>query len=186
MEISTHPSTARRRIVYVDRALQKWLLITLVTFEVLLISGALWMLYLQLNSLLEANIYRIHFTDSPHVYPLLLNNAVVGICGLVAINLILLLVADRLWARHINSILQPLNALLTKVEELDFSEDVGSAIPATHKVIDLAYGWRKSERQRLLKLREEISRLDALGDLSTLEAQASARAALENILKLLP
>lgn len=183
MDPTTQTAT-RRHIVYVDDRLQKWLLIALVTFEVLLIAGALWMLYLQLDSLLEANLYRVHYSGDPHIYPLLLKNALIGIGGLIGINLVLLLIADRMWSRHVNSILQPLNELLAKVEALDFSDEVSTA--ASHKVVELARSWRNSERQRLRKLRAQIAELDLPGGPPSPEAQARARAALENILKLLP
>ena len=180
----TPPSPAfKRRTVYVDGAVQKWLLIALVTLEVLLISGALWILYLQLNELLEANLYRSHFSDKPHIYPLLFKNALIGLGGLVVINIVVLWIADRLWSRHVNSILRPVFEMLRKVESLDFCED---AIPAaSHRVIGLAYRWRKTERERLLKLRAEIARL-AVTDVSSAANKERIRAELVAICKLLP
>jgi len=174
----------KRRIVYVDDKVQKGLLIALVTLEVLLIAGTLWMLYLQMGKVVDANLYRVHFSDTPDIYPLLLKTALVGVIGLIAINVLVLWIAGRVWIRHVDSIVKPFRELVRKVEVLDFSEDAAIVIP--HKVVDLALAWRHTKRQRLLKLRMEIAKLDELGDLSDVEAQRRARAALEAIRELLP
>lgn len=184
MNTRTQPATARRRTVYVDEAVQKWLLIALVTFEVVLISGALWLLYQQLNAMVEANLYRIHFSGEANIDPVLLKKMLLGLGGLVAINIVVLLVADWFWTRQVNAILQPLVKLLNKVEELDFSED--EPVEKSHKVVELAHAWRNSERQRLFKLRTEIAKLEVSGDLTSPQAKERARTALESILKLLP
>ena len=54
----------RRRTIYVDGAVQKWLLIALVTFEVILISVALWLFYLQLQSMVEVIFIEFIFPTS--------------------------------------------------------------------------------------------------------------------------
>lgn len=174
----------KRRIIYVDDKVQKGLLIALVTLEVLLIAGTLWMLYVQMGEVVDANLYRVHFSDKPNIYPLLLKTALVGVIGLIAINVLVLWVAGWVWARHVDSILKPFRELIGKVEALDFSEDAAIAIP--HKVVDLALAWRHSKRQDMLRLRREIARLDELGDLSDAGAQQRARALLEAIREQLP
>lgn len=174
----------QRRLIYIDGAVQKWLLIALVAFEIILVSVALWLLYLQLQSMVEANLYRIHFSDKPHVDPLLVKNMLFGLGGLIGINIAVLLVVDWFWSRQVNLILRPFTQLLSKVEALDFSEDMAIAEP--HKVVELAHVWRNSERQRLFKLRAEIARLEVSGDFSTPQVQQRTRTTLESILKLLP
>lgn len=182
--LNTQPAAIRRRTIYVDRAIQKWLLIALVTFEIVLVSAALWLLYLQLNAMVEDNLYRIHFSGEANIDPALLRNMLLGLGGLVAINIAVLLMVDWFWTRHINSILQPLIKLLNKVEVLNFSED--EPVEKSHKVVEFAHVWRNNERQRLFKLRTEIAKLDVSGDASAAQAKERKQAALENILKLLP
>lgn len=174
----------RRRTIYVDGAVQKWLLIALVTFEVILISVALWLFYLQLQSMVEANLYRIHFSDEPQIDPLLIKNVLFGLGGLIGINIAVLLIVDWFWSRHVNSILRPFTQLLNKVEALDFSED--KPVAESHKVVELAHVWRNCERQRLFKLRTEIAKLEVSCDPSSAQAKELARTVLENIRKLLP
>lgn len=176
--------SVKRRIIYVDGAVQKWLLIALVAFEIALVSGALWLLYLQLSAVVEDNLYRVHFSDEPHIDPMLIKNVLFGLGALVAINVGVLLIVDWFWSRNINSILQPFAKLLGKVEALDFSEDM--AVPKSHKVVDLAHAWRNSERQRLFKLRTEIAKLEGRGGSSDPQEKARARETLEYIVKLLP
>ncbi|MCR4299855.1 MAG: hypothetical protein NUV75_14090 [Gallionella sp.] len=177
-------SFIKRRIVYVDDEVQKGLLIALVMIEILLVAGTLRVLYSQMGDVVEANLYRVHFSGKPHLYPLLLETALIGLSGLVAINVLMLWIAGWVWMRHVNSIVKPLRELLGKDEALDFSED--AAVHAPHKVVDLALAWRHTKRQRMLKLRTEIAKLSELGDLSDAGARHHARASLEAIRKLLP
>lgn len=174
----------KRRIVYVDDKVQKGLLIALVTLEILLVVGTIWVLYSQMGDVVEANLYRSHLSDKPHLYPPLLETALAGLSGLVAINVLMLWVAGWVWIRHVNSIVKPFRELLGKDEALDFSEDTAAHAP--HKVVDLALAWRHTKRQRMLKLRAEIAKLNELGELSDAVARHHARASLEAIRKLLP
>ncbi|OGT05950.1 MAG: hypothetical protein A2143_05640 [Gallionellales bacterium RBG_16_57_15] len=174
----------KRRIVYVDDKVQKWLLITLITLEILLVSGTLWVLYWQMDSVVEANLFRVHFSGKPNIYSLLLEIALIGLSGLVVINVPMLWITGWMWERHVNSILKPFRELMSKVEALDFSEDAAAHTP--HKVVDLVLAWRHTERQRMLKLRTEIAKLNGLGELPDAEARHRASASLEAIRELLP
>jgi len=174
----------KRRIIYVDEKVQKGLLVALVALEILLIAGTLWMLYLQMSEIVDANLYRIHFSEKPNIYPLLLRTALISVAGLILVNILVLWIASWVWARQVAAILKPFRELINKVEALDFREDAPMVVP--HKVVELALTWRHSKRQDLLKLREEIARLDELGDLSDPGASARARASLEAIRKILP
>lgn len=179
----TPPKTIKRRIVYVDHSVQKWLLIALVMLEIILIAGALWLLYLQLISAVEANLYRAHATVRPDIYPLI-KVAIIGLSGLLAINLIVLWLVDCLWARHLATILRPFTELVRRVEALDFSPDEISAKP--HKVVELAHAWRETERQRLRDLRAAINQLDTAGQTGLLADKERTRILLETIHDLLP
>ena len=184
MRMVTESSHAKRHIIYLDDKVQKGLLVTLVTLEILLIAGTLWMLYLQMSEIVDANLYQVRFSGKPDILPLLFKTALVGVVGLVSINILVLWIAGWVWARHVDSILKPFRKLLGKVEALDFSEDEDMAVP--HEVVDLALAWRSCRRQDLLKMRREIARLGELGDLSESGLRAQACASLEAILELCP
>lgn len=173
----------KRRIIYVDASVQKWLLVALVILEIMLISGALWLLYVQMITTIEANLYRAHSVGKPNIYPLL-KVALIGLGGLLAINMVVLWIADRLWARHLASIFKPLMAMVNKVEMLDFSADA----PATksHEAVNLAHTWRNTERQRLLNLRAAINQLEMPSETPSTAQHEHMRTTLEAICKLLP
>lgn len=174
----------KRRIVYVDEKVQKGLLVALVTLEILLVVGTLWVLYVQMGEVVDASLYRVHFSSQPNIYPLLLKTVLIGAGALVAVNVIVLWIATWVWTRYVDSIVRPFRELVAKVEALDFSED--QAQDALHEVVDLALAWRHSKRRILHKLRAEIAKLDELEDLSDAGARAHARASLEAIRELLP
>lgn len=184
MNAMNQTNPAKRRIVYVDEKVQKGLLVALVVLEILLVAATLWVLYVQMGEVVDANLYRVHFASQPNIYPLLLKTSLMGIAALVAVNVILLWVATWVWARHIDSIVRPFRELVAKVESLDFTED--QAQDVLHEVVDLALAWRHSKRRILHKLRAEIARLEELGDLSDAEARQRARAILESIRDQLP
>ncbi|MGC2165854.1 MAG: hypothetical protein WA632_07560, partial [Gallionella sp.] len=90
--MSSHPESTpvKRRIIYVDGKVQKGLLLTLIILEAALIAGTLWMLYQQMSEIVNANLYRVHFIEQANIYPLLLKTVLIGVLGLIAINVILL------------------------------------------------------------------------------------------------
>lgn len=184
--MNTMPKTnpIKRRIIYVDEKVQRGLLIALVMLEVLLIAATLYMLYAQMSGIIDANLYRVHFSDKPNIYPILLNAAIVGVLGLIAVNALVLWVASWVWSRYIDSILKPFGDLIGRVQVLDFSEDVPIVI--SHHVVGLALAWRRAKRQDFLRLRQEVARLEEIGDLSDAEARARASAILKAIRGLLP
>ncbi|MDH4235294.1 MAG: hypothetical protein OEV15_09215 [Gallionella sp.] len=184
MNTIASPNIIKRHIYYVDEKVQKGLLIALLTIEVLLIAGTLWMLYLQMGNVVEDRLYRVHLSDRADIYLPLLKTVLISLTGMVVINILMLWIASWVWERHVNSILKPFRELVGKVESLDFSKD--AAINVSHKVVDLALAWRYTKRQRLLKLREEVTKLGELGDLSSAEARCQARSSLEAIRELLP
>ena len=141
-----------RKIHYIDHVLQKWMLIALVTMEVLVFSAAGAVLYWRLGLVVENSLYRIHFGGQPSMFSILLKESLWVLAGLVAVNLLALFVADRIWVRYVRSIVLSLRGLLIKSRGLDFTPDADTV--QRHKVVALALGWRRQERARLLALRE--------------------------------
>ncbi|MDO8413154.1 MAG: hypothetical protein Q7S51_05110 [Gallionellaceae bacterium] len=188
--MNTAPASAfnKRHIIYVDHALQKWLLVVLIALEIVLITGTLWMLYLQLTSVVETHLFRAHSAAKPDIYPLL-KTGLIGLSWLIIFNVLSLWIADRIWSRQINSILQPFTELVGKIEQLDFSEvalhDIALGAQP-HPVIELTHAWRTAERERLRNIRTAIAQLETTGDMTTPGTEERTRATLETIRKLLP
>jgi hypothetical protein len=152
------PLSQRRRIHYVDRKLQMRLLLALVVLEIVVLSVAGWVLYHRLDTLVEESIYRVHHTAERSMFASLLSSALQVVAGMLAANVLALLVAKQIWSAHVNRILGALGDELDKARRLDFS--AGAQAEPLHPVVVTAQAWRAAERQRHVALREA---LDAWG-----------------------
>lgn len=152
----------QRNIQYIDQALQKWFLVALVTLEVLILAGAGAILYFRLDAAVEESLYRVHMAGQPSMLSVLLKESLQIVVGLIAINLIALFVADRIWARHVRGILSELRKLLSSVRDLDLREDTVTGILPRHEVLSVGLDWHRAERERHLALRESIAALDRM------------------------
>lgn len=186
MNIRTIPqnTVVRRKIHYVDHTVQKWLIIALLALEVTLVGAALWILHGHLSGIIDQNLYRIHQHEGPSIFSQLLGETLTVLAWLVAANVVALVIADRVWAHYLNSILGPFAAMMGRVEELNLGEDPPPR--RSHETLELAMAWRKSERQRCQSLRDEIAGFDPQQDFSDPRAREELRAALERLRQLLP
>ena len=186
MNTRTIPESAvvRRKIHYVDHAVQKWLIVALLALEVTLMATALWILHGQLSEIIDQNLYRIHQHEGPSIFAQLLAETLTVLAWLVAANVVALVIADRVWAHYLNSILSPFAAMMGRVEELDLGEDQPPR--RSHETLELAVAWRKNERQRCQSIRDEIAGLDPQQDFSDPRARGELRASLERLRQLLP
>ena len=150
----------RRKIHYIDHALQKWLLIALVILEMLILCAAGAVLYFDLNAIVDANLYRVHLQGQPTMFAALLKESLQILAALVGINLIALLLADRIWVNYVNGILAGLSRLLLRSRDLDFGPDDDQA--RRHRVIERALAWRQTERERNREIRRHCAELERL------------------------
>lgn len=151
-----------RKLHYVDHALQKWLLIALVILEVLILAAAGAVLYFRLHGVVEDSLYRVHLAGQPPMLTVLLKESLVILAGLVAVNLLALLVADRIWAHYVGGIVAALRSLLTSVQKLDLREERLLHIAPRHEVLSVGLQWHRAERERHLALLESMRDLEQL------------------------
>lgn len=149
----------RRKIHYIDFIVQKRLLIALVVLEGTLLCSAGAVLYYRLHSIVDENLYRIHFADQPSMFHVLFSESLLILGVLLAVNLVALLIADRIWAHYVTGIMSCLRGLLSRTLELDLRPD--TAAPHGHKVLELALAWRETERNRHLVLRALFDRAES-------------------------
>ena len=181
----TSPGAARRRkIHYVDRAIQSRLLVALILLEVLLVGAGLVLLYVDLKAVVEDNMFRIHLADAEPIFTLLFRETMRLLAILVVVNLVMLAVVERLWGRYVNSILRPFSGLVARTGELDLSGDAG--VEQRHEAVGLALAWREAERTRCKSIRAEIADLRPEADFSSPDVREQARASLERLKALLP
>lgn len=152
----------QRKIHYVDQTLQKWLLIALILLEVLILAVAGAVLYFRLDAAVEESLYRVHLADQPTMLTVLLKESLAIVAGLIAVNLLGLLVADRIWANHVRGILSALRSLLSSVQNLDLREERLAEITPRHEVLRVGLEWHRAERERHLALRESMLVLEQL------------------------
>ncbi len=174
----------KRKIHYIDPAIQNRMLIAFVLLETLLIGAGMVVLYQDLKEVVDENLFRIHFSAGESLSALLLREAMQTLAVLVAVNLAALGLAKWLWLRYLESILRPLSGLLARTGDLDFTPD--ESIAQKHTVLELALAWREVERERCKGIRAEISRLVEYAEDASPRAPEQTRAALESLKALLP
>jgi hypothetical protein len=165
----------RRHIHYVDHTLQKWLLQALIVMETVLVALAIWALYRALDTIIDEEMYRIHYSGNTEVLPLLIKEGSIVLGWMLLVNLLALFAADRIWAFFVQDILKKLTRLMLAAQDFDFSSQ--STVHSNHLVLEQALTWREAEAQRLKKDREIISSLAA-----ALPASAEERAKLVDAL----
>jgi hypothetical protein len=93
---------------------------------------------------------------------------------MLLLNLVALILADRVWAFYVQGILRKLGQLMTATGRLDFS--VQEADSFNHAVLERAQSWRDAEAARLGQLRERIRQLPAQLPTGPQEREALAQA----------
>lgn len=168
------PFPNRRRVRLVDHALQKSLLVALVLMETAAVALAIWMLYRALGRIVDENTYRVHFSGGPSISAQLFIEGLRVLGAMLALNLLALFAADRIWAWYVARIVEQLDRLMGASRALDFRPRQQSA--CQHDVLEQAASWREGKSQRLRKLREDVRRLPE--QLPADAAQQTAAAAI--------
>ncbi|HJV82323.1 hypothetical protein [Noviherbaspirillum sp.] len=147
----------RRRILYVDHILQKWMLIALVILETTLTALAIWGLYRSLGNIIDENMYRVHFSSADNMLRSFLIDGAIILAGTGVVNLSALILADRIWAFYVHGILRGLDAVMHAAGRLDLKPQAG--VKRTHAVLDQALRWQRSEALRLRRIRYSVRHL---------------------------
>ncbi len=148
----------RRRTRYIDMPLQRWLWLV-VGLEVVVAASCVGFLYWRLNCLIEASLFRVHFSVAPSIIPVLLHDGFMLLLLFIAGNIVALLVATFIWAHYVHGIVSEFASMVKKTRWLDFCAD--SSVQARHEVLSRAIQWRAMERERLAAIRQAIASLDA-------------------------
>lgn len=173
----------RRKILYIDKALQKWLLVGLVALEVGLAGGLAWLMRWQLNQTIEKNLYRVHQAEAGPLLGQLLHEAWLPLGIFLIVNALALLAAHLIWRSYLNVMLRRFMALVGKTRRLDFSLDPNRT-RYRYGLLTLTETLRTKERHRLAAIREQMSRLEA--EVSDFGDPQRIRNALDSLDELLP
>ena len=150
-------SKDRRHTVYVDHVLQKWLLVALVLLECVLTGLAIWGLYRILGGIIDDNMYRIHFSPDDNM---LHDFAIEGAKVLIAtgvVNVTAIILADRIWAVYVQSIVRGLDKVMLAAKRLDLMQQ--RDVRRTHALLDRVLRWQRAESLRLRRIRYSVRHL---------------------------
>lgn len=146
----------RRHRHFIDKQVQGKLLWGLVIIELLLFAIGMLVVYLDMQGTLEENMYRIHQV-APGGRPLLFRELLITVPWIIAININLMIVADRIWKRNVQLIVSQLQAVLEKVRKLDLRSY--SIASEQHEVLKQAEHWFATERERYHELQTGVAEL---------------------------
>ena len=146
----------RRRQHLIDKKVQGQFLTALVIIEVLIFALGMMMVYQDMQAVMEDNLYRVH----QHVQggrPLLLKQLLLTVPWIIGVNIVLLIIADRIWQRNVQVIVAELQAVLEKVRKLDLR---GYHVHGDqHEVLQQAEHWFGVERERYHQLHTGVHQL---------------------------
>jgi hypothetical protein len=166
---------------YVDRSVQRSLLIAMVALEVVLVAAAIGLAHWHLANSIDASMYRMHAAQAGPTLTRLAGEGFTVLGVFAAVNLIALMLAAGWWSHHENLVVQDFSGLIAKTRELDFSAD--PEVLRRHEVLALAAAWRTRERSRFAAIREQVARLEAA--VSANGPPQRARDAVDNLNRLL-
>lgn len=157
--MSIRPTPSRRRVVYVDHVLQKWLLVAMVMLEALLTAAAIYGVYHVLSAAIEDNLYRVHLAERSDLFRRVLIEGALILAATGVVNFCAILAADRIWAWYVRSIVRGLDAVMYAAAKLDFRSQ--PAVRRTHVVLDHALRWQRGQSLRLKRIRHAVRSLPA-------------------------
>ncbi|MDH5409027.1 MAG: hypothetical protein OEY00_10480 [Gammaproteobacteria bacterium] len=173
----------RRHKRLIDKKVQGQFLTVLVLIEVAIFAIGMFVIYQEMHAAVESNLYRVHqIADDGR--PLLIMAMLMIIPWVIGINIILLIIAARIWQRNIQVIVTDLQDILSRVKQLDLR---GYHIHAEHhEVLQKADRWFEVERERYHRLHVEAVDLPSgLEQIST-EQTTEIRNRLITIRNILP
>lgn len=172
----------RRRLHYVDRSVQRSLLIAMVVLEAVPVAASIWLVYWRLSGLIEESLYRVHLTSAGPALPILAHEGFSVLGLFAALNVLALLVAEGIWSRHENLVLHDFAALIGKTHKLDCPSAIDGR--RQHEVLTLVLAWRARERTRLATIRDQVAKLEAA--IAAGESVQNLRDSAHSLNRLLP
>ena len=145
----------RRHRHFIDTKIQGHLIWSLLILEVLLFAIGMVVIYLDMQTMLDDRVYRVH--ELPLDRPLLLQGLWTNLPWIIGINILLILYVDAHWKKKVRPIVIQLQDILCKVKRLDLRHRVVNA--KDHDVLASASDWLKNERERysaILALSNEL------------------------------
>ena len=173
----------RRRRRFVDKVVQGKLLWWLILIEGLLFGAGMVVIYEDLQSVIQANIYRVH-QESATGRPVLLKELLLIFPWIISINLILVVIVDRRWKKIVRGIVLQLQDILHRVKRLDLK--VYPIQQTDHEVLQNAKRWLDKERDRHASLQARMKEIPEHVDSADADSLHNVRERLKAMSRLLP
>ncbi|VAX13604.1 hypothetical protein MNBD_GAMMA24-1630 [hydrothermal vent metagenome] len=170
----------RRHQHFIDATIQGRLLAALIVLELVLFSGAMIWLYLDLSAIIDAHLYRVHYADNTDGLSPFLATLFTVIPVILLANLVALWLADVIWRGYVRRIVNQLRRILARISKLDLREEPEDR-RVHHDVIVKARSWLANERQAFQKVKKVVSTLPETIDFSDEKELIRTRSALREL-----
>lgn len=147
----------RRRQYYTDQKIQGYLLAGLIVIEVSLVIVLMYFLYGDVNELIEQNIYQIH-TRGSDSWGQIFSLVTIAIVSFLAINVVLMFLAHRVWSRYIQSTISQFSLVLDRILGFEFDAPLHLG-DGNHQMMQLVQKWFDKEKKRHDKVDRLLERL---------------------------
>lgn len=181
MNKPTHQHRRNRR--FVDKMIQGQLLWGLIIVESLLFAVGLFVIYNDLQLVLQSSMYRVH-QEVQGGRPLLLKELLLIFPWVITANLLLVVVVDRRWKRLVRNIVLQLQDILHRVKRLDLR--VYHIQQTDHEVLQQAKKWLDKERDRNASLHARFNDFPIQGKNQDDSELHKIREGLKSMSRLLP
>ncbi len=147
----------RRRRHFIDATIQGRLLAALIGLELILFSGAMIWLYIDLSKIIDENLYRVHYADTGSSSPFIASLLTI-IPVILLVNVLALWLADVIWRAYIRRIVNQLRRMLSRISNLDLRAQPEDQ-RVQHDVIDRARSWLENERNEFKQIKDMVQTL---------------------------
>jgi len=174
----------RRHRRFVDGALQGRLIWPLVVFEIAVFAFAMVFVYIELEAVIDSQLYRVHRAIVPEqgLSPVL-QAVLVALPWILVPNAILIVFIARQWHGRVKAVVEPLDDLFRAAEQLDLRQRTLRV--DTHDVLMRATLWHDAQRARCAALRRTLEQLSGITQGADREPElAAVREHLEQIQRL--
>lgn len=170
-------NTNKRHIHYINPAIQNRLIFSLLIIEIILISMAIFWIYIDISLLVEENMFRVHIqktlTTGSFVTNLLQASLV-----LLIVNIIIASIIVWYWKNYVKQIISPLSNVADSIKNLDFTFEPD--ITVEHDITQIALKWLNREKQKYSELREQINEMDIENFQTVTQTMKKCKYILEN------
>lgn len=174
---------SRRRRKFIDKMIQGKLLTGLILIESLLFTIGMLVIYADLQSVLNDNMFRVH-QEVNSGRPVLMKELLMIFPWIISVNLLLLIFVDRYWKQIVRHIVQQLQDILHRVKRLDLR--VYLIQQSDHEVLQKAKQWLDKERDRYTSLRSRFNDIPEKIDTNNPDVIHHVREQLKSMAKVLP